>query len=169
MRDRHWCKKWMFQQLLKGLKFSDIWTIYKTHNKFLAHELKMRFKPLNFARKLCLMLLKKTASLLGKIYLEEHFLFFYIILPKQSIFIKTFMKWTDLWNLEPFQNCLLFLYTLYIEGTKYLESTNKDSRWSMLENNMRILQHSPPENIENGGRSGRWKRAGSVSSIYIWS
>jgi hypothetical protein len=45
---------------LKLSKFSDIWTIDKTHNKFLAHELKMRFKLLNFARKLFLMLLKKT-------------------------------------------------------------------------------------------------------------
>jgi hypothetical protein len=30
------------------IKFSDIWTIDKTHNKFLVYELKMRFKPLNF-------------------------------------------------------------------------------------------------------------------------
>jgi hypothetical protein len=30
---------------LQLFKFSDIWTIDKTHNKFLAHELKMRFKP----------------------------------------------------------------------------------------------------------------------------
>ena len=44
-----------FKQLfkLKDLKltnFSDIWSIDKTHNIFLAHELKMRFKLLNIAR-----------------------------------------------------------------------------------------------------------------------
>jgi hypothetical protein len=47
---------------LKLSKFSDIWTIDKTHNKFLAHELKMRFKLLNFARKLFVMLLKRSPS-----------------------------------------------------------------------------------------------------------
>jgi hypothetical protein len=36
---------------LKLSKCSDIWTINKTHNKCLAHKLKMRFKLLNFARK----------------------------------------------------------------------------------------------------------------------
>jgi hypothetical protein len=42
-----------FSCYLKELKlstFSDVWTIDKTRNKFLAHELKMRFKLLNFAR-----------------------------------------------------------------------------------------------------------------------
>jgi hypothetical protein len=34
---------------LKLSKFSDIWTTDKTYNKFLAHELKMRFQLLNFA------------------------------------------------------------------------------------------------------------------------
>jgi hypothetical protein len=58
MRDRP--KNESFSSYLKDLKlnkFSDIWTIDKTHNKFLAHELKIRFKLLNFARKLLLMLL----------------------------------------------------------------------------------------------------------------
>jgi hypothetical protein len=39
-------KKWKFQQLCKGLKIKQlfyIWTINKTYNKFLAHELKIRF------------------------------------------------------------------------------------------------------------------------------
>jgi hypothetical protein len=40
-------------------KFSDIWTIDKTHNQFLAHKLKMRFNLLSFAYKLFLMLLKR--------------------------------------------------------------------------------------------------------------
>jgi hypothetical protein len=44
---------------LKLSTFSDIWKIDKTPNKFIAHELKMRCKLLNFARKLFLMLLKK--------------------------------------------------------------------------------------------------------------
>jgi hypothetical protein len=51
-----------FQLLFKGLKLSKFFIfgpLNKTHNTFLAHELKMRFKLLNFARKLFLMLLKK--------------------------------------------------------------------------------------------------------------
>ena len=39
-----------FNSYLKDLqlsKFSDIWTINTTHNKFLAHELKMCFHLLN--------------------------------------------------------------------------------------------------------------------------
>ena len=57
-------KKWKFQQLFKGLKIEQI----------LAHELKMRFKLLNFARKLFLKLLKKySPPLPWKIYLDEIF------------------------------------------------------------------------------------------------
>ena len=79
-----------FQLLFKGLKLSKFFIfgpLNKTHNTFLAHELKMRFKLLNFARKLFLMLLKKYTPppLLWKIYLYEEFS------PKQSIFIKNFM------------------------------------------------------------------------------
>ena len=45
MRDKLWRQKMKVQQLLSKLsKFSDIWTIDKTHYKFLAHELKMSFK-----------------------------------------------------------------------------------------------------------------------------
>ena len=67
-----------FGSYLKDLKlstFSDIWTIDKTHNKFLAHELQMNFKLLNFARKLFLMLLKNTLPLLWKIYIYENILY----------------------------------------------------------------------------------------------
>jgi hypothetical protein len=52
--------------------------IDKTHNKFvvhLVHELKMRFKLLNFVRKLFLDTPKKTPPLLSKIYLYEKVLF----------------------------------------------------------------------------------------------
>jgi hypothetical protein len=52
-----------FSSYLKDFKlskFSDIWTVDKTHNKFLARELKMRFKLLNAARKLFLMPLNKV-------------------------------------------------------------------------------------------------------------
>jgi hypothetical protein len=47
-------KEWKFQQAYKGLKInieriSDIWTINRTHNIFLAHGLKMRYNLLNFA------------------------------------------------------------------------------------------------------------------------
>jgi hypothetical protein len=37
---------------IKFSNFSDIWTINKTHNKFLVHQLKMRFNLLNFMCKL---------------------------------------------------------------------------------------------------------------------
>jgi hypothetical protein len=56
MHDRHWCRP----KDESFSKFSDIWSIDKTHNEFLAHELIMRFKLLKFARKLFLMLIKKT-------------------------------------------------------------------------------------------------------------
>jgi hypothetical protein len=39
-------KKWKFQQVVKGLKIesiSDIWTIDKTHNKFLALKMRLNF------------------------------------------------------------------------------------------------------------------------------
>ena len=55
MRNRHWCQKMKVSALFEELKIEqipDIWTIYKTHNKFLAHELKMRLKLLNYAFKL---------------------------------------------------------------------------------------------------------------------
>ena len=66
-----------FSNYLKDVKlstFSDIGTIDKTHNKFVAHELKMRFKLLNIAYKLFLMLPKRH-HLLWKTYLYENVLF----------------------------------------------------------------------------------------------
>jgi hypothetical protein len=38
--------------------------------------------------------------------------------PKQSIYINKFIKWKDLWNWEPFQNCLFF-NTTCIDVTNY--------------------------------------------------
>jgi hypothetical protein len=45
MHERHWCQKMKVSAaiLIKDLKFSkfsDIWNINKTHNEFLANELK---------------------------------------------------------------------------------------------------------------------------------
>ena len=75
-------KKWKFHSYLKDLKwstYSDMWAINKTHNKFLGHELKLRFKLLNFVRKLFLILLKKTTPcMIWKIYLYEIFLFIWL-------------------------------------------------------------------------------------------
>jgi hypothetical protein len=73
MRDRHWCQS--FSSYVKDLKLSTF-LIFGPLIKhiFLAHELKMRFKLLNFARKLFLML-KGPPPLLWKIYLYENFLF----------------------------------------------------------------------------------------------
>jgi hypothetical protein len=62
-----------FSSYLKDLKlsiFSDIYTINKAHNKFLTHELKMRFNLLYFVRKLVLMLLRKTPPALEHLYLR---------------------------------------------------------------------------------------------------
>jgi hypothetical protein len=83
--------------ILKDLqlsKFSDIWTIDKTHNKFLAHQLKMRFKLLNFARKLFLMLLKKTPPPppLWKIYLYEKNLFILHYKYPDNLYLTIFIK-----------------------------------------------------------------------------
>ena len=64
MRESIAAKKWKFQQLFKGLKIERI----------LAHELKMRFKLLNFARKLFLKLLKNTLPpCSGKFILTKYF------------------------------------------------------------------------------------------------
>jgi hypothetical protein len=55
MRESISAKTYSFSAYLKDLKlskFSDIWTINKTHNKFLVHQLKMRFNLLNFMCKL---------------------------------------------------------------------------------------------------------------------
>ena len=49
-----------------------LWTINKTHNKFFAHELKMRFK---FCAQAIFNTAKKDPPLLWKIYLYEIALF----------------------------------------------------------------------------------------------
>jgi hypothetical protein len=68
-----------FSSYLKDLKLrkcSEIWTINKTHIKFLAHELKMRFKLLNFARKLFLMLQKRPPPpALENLSLRKYFVY----------------------------------------------------------------------------------------------
>jgi hypothetical protein len=60
-------------------KFFYIWAIDKTHNKCLAHELNIRFKIKNFARKLFLMRQRKTHLLpfSGK-FISRNFCLFYI-------------------------------------------------------------------------------------------
>jgi hypothetical protein len=101
-------------------KFSDTWTIDKTHNKFLAHELKMRFKLLNFERKLFLMLLKKTPPpALGNLSLSNLCSCYIISIPKQSIFIKNFMTWTNLWNWEPFIVKAEYTFRKCVTGQNY--------------------------------------------------
>ena len=63
--------------------------IDKTHNKFvvhLVHELKMRFKLLNFARKLFLDTPKKTPPCSRKFIFTKKFCLFYII-NTQTIYI----------------------------------------------------------------------------------
>jgi hypothetical protein len=68
-------------------KFSDIRAINKTHNKFLVHELKMRFK---FRGQAILMLLKNIPHpLLWKIYLyEKCFLFLHYRFPNNLYYQK---------------------------------------------------------------------------------
>ena len=90
-------KNGSFITILKDLKlnkFSDIWTINKTHNKFLAHKLKMRFKLLNFARKLFLMLLRKTTPP-GKCIFTKMFCLFYITLHYKNNLYLSKIPWHE--------------------------------------------------------------------------
>jgi hypothetical protein len=108
MRDRHWCQK---MKVSAAIYLFDIRAIDKTHNKVRAHELKMHFKLLNSARKLFLMANAPkidTPCMIWKIYLYENTfcLFYFISIPKQSIFIKNlFVK------LKPVSKLSSFLYT----------------------------------------------------------
>jgi hypothetical protein len=78
-----------FSSYLKDLNFSkvsDMWTIDKTHNKFLAHDLKKHFKVLNFARKLFLMRLKKTPPALENLSLS---IYIYQIVHEMNGFVES--------------------------------------------------------------------------------
>jgi hypothetical protein len=64
-----------FSSYLKDLnlsKFSDIWTINKIHNKFLAHDLKRPFKAIFNAAK------RDTPPALEDLYLPKIVCLFYI-------------------------------------------------------------------------------------------
>jgi hypothetical protein len=111
-------KKWKFDlKDLKLSKFSDMRTIDKTHNKFLAHEFEMRFKLFNFARRLFLMLLKKT-----KIYLYEKILF--ILLSVLSKYPHNLYLSKISWNEQiskiesRFKIVYFFWYTLRVNSKK---------------------------------------------------
>jgi hypothetical protein len=77
-----------FSSYLKDLNFSkvsDMWTVDKTHNKFLAHYLKRHFIVLNFARKLFLMQLKKTPPALENLSLS---IYIYQIVHEMNGFVE---------------------------------------------------------------------------------
>jgi hypothetical protein len=118
MYGRHWFQKWKFDlKDLKLSKFSDMRTIDKTHNKFLAHEFEMRFKLFSFARRLFLMLLKKT-----KIYLYEKILF--ILLSVLSKYPNNLYLSKISWNEQiskiesRFKIVYFFWYTLRVNSKK---------------------------------------------------
>ena len=69
---------------LKLSKFYDIWTINKTHNNVLAHELKMHFK---FQVQAFLMLLKKAPPCSGEFIFTRNVCWFYIMSTKVWVYI----------------------------------------------------------------------------------
>jgi hypothetical protein len=72
----------------------------------------MRFK-LSISRQAIFNDAKKDTPCSGKFIFTKPFCLFYII-SIQTIYdyvYKKFMKWTDLWNWDPFQNCLRFFDT----------------------------------------------------------
>ena len=87
--------------------------IDKTHNKFLAHELKMRF---NFVRTLFLRLLKKPPPpLLWKIYICENFCLFYIVSTQTIYIYQTFHEMNGFVKLRAVSKWSTFFYTSCIE------------------------------------------------------
>jgi hypothetical protein len=122
-------------------KFSDIWTINKTHNNVLAHELKMRFNLLNFARKLFLMLLKKTPTppppppppppVLWKLYLCENVLFMLHYKYPSNIYIyQKFVK------LRAVSTTFFLIHPVYIGLVSQFRSRVQFPPWMHTQSNV---------------------------------